>query len=75
MKLRRYVVLILVRKDVARLLRNGPALMLLGLFVIVALLVASSGLVKEEEPETTARATRDRRVRREPARSTRERPG
>ena len=48
MRLRPYVLFALVRKDVARLLRNGPALMLLGLFVVVALLTGSSGLVEEE---------------------------
>ncbi|MCP4889399.1 MAG: ABC transporter permease [Planctomycetaceae bacterium] len=53
MKLRPYVIFTLVRKDVARLLRNGPALMLCGLFVIVAILVASSGLV-EDRPQTIA---------------------
>ena len=42
----------------ARLLRNGPALMLLGLFVIVALLIASSGLVEEKaQPATSATRT------------------
>ncbi len=49
MRLRPHIVLALIRKDIARLLRNGPALMLLGLFVIVALLTASSGLVDEDQ--------------------------
>lgn len=52
-RLRPYVILALVRKDMARLLHNGPALMLLGLFVIVALLVASSGLVEQETQSST----------------------
>ncbi|MEM1227507.1 MAG: ABC transporter permease subunit [Planctomycetota bacterium] len=56
MRLRSYVILALVRKDMARLLRNGPALMLLGLFVIVALLVASSGLVEDENAVATPAA-------------------
>ncbi len=47
MKLRPHVLRALVRKDVARLLRNGPALMMLGLLVIVAFVTASSGLVEE----------------------------
>ncbi|MEM7200036.1 MAG: ABC transporter permease [Planctomycetota bacterium] len=47
---RPYVLRTLIRKDVARLLRNGPALMMLGLLVIVAFVTASSGLV-ETEPE------------------------
>lgn len=47
MKLRPYVIFALARKDLARLIRNGPALMLLGLFIIVAILLASSGLVEE----------------------------
>ena len=38
------------------MLRNGPALMLLGLFVIVAFLVASSGLIDEEEASSSAGA-------------------
>lgn len=54
MKLRPYIIRALVRKDLARLVRNGPALMLLGLFVIVAMLVASSGLVEEKTPTATA---------------------
>jgi hypothetical protein len=58
-KLRPYVIWALVRKDLARLVRNGPALMLLGLFVIVAMLIASSGLVEEKKPQAapTAQAT------------------
>ena len=51
MRLRPYVLFALVRKDVARLIRNGPALMLLGLLVIVAILVGSSGLVAEADTE------------------------
>lgn len=51
MRLRPHVILAFVRKDAMRLLRNGPALMLVGLFVVVAFLVGSSGLVAEE-PQT-----------------------
>ena len=47
MRLRPYVLRTLVWKDMARLVRNGPALMLLGLMVIVAFLVGSSGLVEQ----------------------------
>ncbi|MEM7310512.1 MAG: hypothetical protein AAF682_27805 [Planctomycetota bacterium] len=54
MRLRPYVLRTLIWKDVARLLRNGPALMLLGLMVVVALLVGSSGLVEEEAGEAAA---------------------
>lgn len=49
MRLRPYVVRTLVRKDIARLLRNGPALMLLGLMVVIAILTASSGLAEEDK--------------------------
>jgi biopolymer transport protein ExbD len=55
-KLRPYVIVALVRKDLARLFRNGPALMLLGLFVIVAILLASSGLVEEGRQPATPTA-------------------
>ncbi|MEM9380508.1 MAG: hypothetical protein AAGB93_11215 [Planctomycetota bacterium] len=54
MRLRPHVVTALVRKDVARLVRNGPALMLLGLFVLVAFLSASSGIVEEERRDSTS---------------------
>ena len=47
MRLRPYVLRTLVWKDMARLVRNGPALMHLGLMVIVAFLVGSSGLVEQ----------------------------
>lgn len=54
MKFRPYVIHALIRKDAIRLVRNGPALMLLCLFVVFALLVASSGLTdgnsKSSEP-------------------------
>ncbi len=56
MRLRLYVLRTLVWKDVARLVRNGPALMLLGLLVLVAFLVGSSGLVQDEAPEESATA-------------------
>ena len=59
MRLRPHVVGALVRKDVSRLLRNGPALMLLGLFVVVALLAGSSGLVEEEQEGARAAARRE----------------
>ncbi len=66
MKLRPYVILALARKDLARLIRNGPALMLLGLFVIVAILLASSGLVEEtpqpqvpQQEQTNSKETRE----------------
>ena len=48
----------LIRKDVARLLRNGPALMLLGLFVVVAFLAGTSGLVEEERSADPSGASR-----------------
>lgn len=48
MRFRPHVILAFVRKDGVRLLRNGPALMLVGLFVVVAFLVGSSGLVARE---------------------------
>lgn len=56
MTLRFHVVATLVRKDAARLLRNGPALMLLGLFVVVAILAGSSGIVEDEETAVSATA-------------------
>ena len=59
MRLRPNIVLTLVRKDVARLLRNGPALMLMGLFVVVAFMIASSGLVEEEKQERGAVTQRE----------------
>ena len=54
MRLRPYVVRTLVHKDVMRLLRNGPALMLLGLFVIIALLLSASGWIESDEQEGPA---------------------
>ncbi|MEM6673142.1 MAG: ABC transporter permease subunit [Planctomycetota bacterium] len=57
MRLRPHVVLALARKDVSRLVRNGPALMLLGLFVLVAFLAASSGLVDEEQGDAPSAAS------------------
>lgn len=45
MRFRPRLILTLARKDAMRLLRNGPALMLLGLFVAVAFLAGTSGLV------------------------------
>lgn len=59
MRLRPHVVRTLVRKDVARLVRNGPALMLLGLFVVIAFLVGSSGLVDEEDDAGSSAARRE----------------
>lgn len=56
MRLRPHVVRALVRKDVARLLRNGPAFMLIGLFVVVAVLLASSGLVPDEPQQSAPSA-------------------
>lgn len=53
MRLRPHIVLALARKDCARLLRNGPALMLLGLLVVIAVLVASSGLVEKPQQQVT----------------------
>ncbi len=58
MRLRPYILLALVRKDVARLLRNAPALMLLGLFVVVAFLAANSGWVDEHPEQGAPQATR-----------------
>lgn len=55
MRLRLHVVMALIRKDLARLLRNGPALMLLGLMVVVAFLVGSSGLVSDGGGSSQAR--------------------
>ncbi|MEL6105436.1 MAG: hypothetical protein AAFU85_05345 [Planctomycetota bacterium] len=52
--MRPYVVIALVRKDFARLVRNGPALMLLGMFVLVGILVASSGLGNDQEQNEPA---------------------
>ena len=57
MRFRPHVLRTLVMKDVARLLRNGPALMLLGLMVVVALLVGSSGIVEDTESEVVAAET------------------
>ncbi|MEM7231663.1 MAG: hypothetical protein AAF517_05795 [Planctomycetota bacterium] len=54
MKLRLFVLRALARKDVVRLLHNGPALMLLGLFVVVAFVLASSGLVEEKPQEASS---------------------
>ena len=51
MRIRPSLIFALARKDIARLLRNGPALMLLGLFIVVSLLFASSGLVEEKDQE------------------------
>ncbi|MEO0481790.1 MAG: ABC transporter permease [Planctomycetota bacterium] len=50
MTIRSHILWTFVRKDLARLLRNGPALMMLGLLVLVAFVTASSGLVEEEQP-------------------------
>ncbi|MEO1696552.1 MAG: hypothetical protein AAFU73_04595 [Planctomycetota bacterium] len=61
MRLRPHVVSALVRKDASRLVRNGPALMLLGLFVLVGVLLGSSGLVDEEPGEAGTPATQARR--------------
>ncbi|MEM6570697.1 MAG: hypothetical protein AAF957_19960, partial [Planctomycetota bacterium] len=58
MRLRPHVVGALVRKDVARLLRNGPALMLMGLFVLVAFLASSSGFVEEERQDAPSSGAR-----------------
>lgn len=54
MRLRPHVLGALIRKDASRLLHNGPALMLLGLFVLVAILVASSGLLEAQTRDTSA---------------------
>ena len=59
MRMRPYVVITLVRKDFARLLRNGPALMLLGMFVLVGILVASSGLADDQDPNESPQGTRN----------------
>ena len=59
MRLRPRVILTLVRKDTARLVRNGPALMLLGLFVLTAVLLGFSGLV-QEQPQQQGRANGQR---------------
>ena len=51
MRLRPHVIAALLRKDVMRMLRNGPALMLLSLFVVVAFLVSYSlSLIHISEP-------------------------
>jgi len=57
-RFRPHILLTLVRKDVARLVRNGPALMLLGLFVLVAFLLGSSGLVRPEPVEAASASRR-----------------
>ena len=59
MRLRPYVLRALVRKDAVRLLHNGPALMLLGLFVVVAFLTASSGLIDDEPQDAVPGKTRE----------------
>ncbi len=56
MRMRAHIVAALVGKDFSRLVRNGPALMLLGLFVLVAILVGSSGLVEEKKQSNSATA-------------------
>ena len=56
MRLRPYILLTLIRKDMSRLVRNGPALMLLGLFVLMAFLLGFSGLVEQEEQQGRASA-------------------
>ncbi len=56
MRMRAHIVAALVGKDFSRLVRNGPALMLLGLFVLVAILVGSSGLVEEKNQSNSATA-------------------
>ena len=58
MRLRLYILRTLVWKDVLRLVRNGPALMLLGLMVILALLAGASGLIEEEQQEALPSASR-----------------
>ncbi|MEO1530059.1 MAG: hypothetical protein AAFX06_31990 [Planctomycetota bacterium] len=55
--MRPYIVAALVRKDFARLVRNGPALMLLGMFVLVGILVASSGLANDTKQSDSAEST------------------
>ena len=59
MRLRPYIVLTLVRKDMARLVRNGPALMLLGLLVVMAFLLGFSGLIEEEQEQDRANTQRN----------------
>ena len=58
MIVRRRVLRSLIRKDVIRLLRNGPALMMLGLMVVVAFVTASSGLVEESVDEPAPKQAR-----------------
>ena len=62
MRIRPSLIFALVRKDIARLLRNGPALMLLGLFIVVSLLFASSGLVEEKDQENVTSTTTEKRA-------------
>ena len=53
---RPHIVRTLVRKDCWRLLHNGPALMMLGLLLIVAFVTGSSGLIDEGTPENNPTA-------------------
>ena len=62
MRMRPSLIFALVRKDIARLLRTGPALMLLGLFIVVSLLFASSGLVEEKDQENVTSTTTEKRA-------------
>ncbi|MEM8712913.1 MAG: ABC transporter permease subunit [Planctomycetota bacterium] len=55
MRLRPYIIGALLKKDIARLLRNGPALMLIGLVVIVSLLAGSSGIAEPANPQQASR--------------------
>lgn len=62
MRIRPSLIFALARKDIARLLRNGPALMLLGLFIVVSLLFASSGLVEEKDQESVTSTPTEQRA-------------